>query len=116
MAVSPAQKPINSGFGLRTEPDEIMAGVDLSGKTAVVTGGYSGLGLETVRALAGAGAHVVVPARNRDKAEAALADMAGLAGTVAIAAMDLADLASVRRFAEDAVAAAPATPTRLPTS
>ena len=57
------QHPLGSGFGPRTTAAEAVAGIDLHGKTAVVTGGYSGLGLETVRALASAGAKVMVPAR-----------------------------------------------------
>ncbi|MDQ2764210.1 MAG: oxidoreductase, partial [Pseudomonadota bacterium] len=48
------QFPISSGFGMRTTAAEVLNGIDLTGKTALVTGGYSGLGLETVRALAGA--------------------------------------------------------------
>jgi NAD(P)-dependent dehydrogenase (short-subunit alcohol dehydrogenase family) len=51
---------------------DVMAGINLHGRTAIVTGGYSGLGLETVRALVSAGADVVVPARDRVKAEARL--------------------------------------------
>ena len=57
------QAPLNSGFGLRSTASDVIAGIDLSGKTALVTGGYSGLGLETVRALAGAKARVIVGAR-----------------------------------------------------
>ena len=64
---SPQQK-IGSGFGAQSTAAEVMQGVDLSGKLAVVTGGYCGLGLETTRALAAAGAHVVVPARRPDAA------------------------------------------------
>lgn len=90
------QKPIGSGFGPKTVAAEVMEGVDLSGKVAVVTGGYSGLGLETTRALANAGAEVVVPARDRRKADEALA---GLDTT--IVEMDLADLASVFECAAD---------------
>jgi NAD(P)-dependent dehydrogenase (short-subunit alcohol dehydrogenase family) len=66
------QAPIHSGFGPTTTAREAVAGIDLSGKVAVVTGGYSGIGLETTRALAEAGATVIVPARNPDKARKAL--------------------------------------------
>ena len=55
------QKPLKSGFGAKTTAGEVLAGIDLTGKTAVVTGGYSGVGLETTRALAEAGATVIVP-------------------------------------------------------
>ena len=66
------QAPIHSGFGPTTTALETIKGIDLSGKIAVVTGGYAGLGLETTRVLAYAGATVVVPARNRGKARRAL--------------------------------------------
>jgi NAD(P)-dependent dehydrogenase (short-subunit alcohol dehydrogenase family) len=89
------QKPIGSGFPPKSEPDQIMAGVDLGGRTAVVTGGYSGIGLETVRALAKAGARVFVPARNREKATA---NLAGVDGDVRLADMDLSDPSSIRAF------------------
>lgn len=89
------QQPIGSGFGPKSEPAEIMAGIDLTGRSAIVTGGYSGIGLETVRALAAAGAEVTVPARSPDRARSALE------GTdrVTVADMDLADVPSVRAFA-----------------
>lgn len=90
------QKPLDSPFGRHSEPHEVLAGIDLKGKVAIVTGGYSGIGLETVRALAEAGASVTVPARDTEKANAALA---GMPGDIRIALMDLADIASVRRFA-----------------
>jgi NAD(P)-dependent dehydrogenase (short-subunit alcohol dehydrogenase family) len=75
---------------------------DQSGRTAVVTGANGGLGLETVRALATAGAHVVMAARNRAKAEAAVADILGGAPDAAleIVELDLASLESVRAAAE----------------
>lgn len=91
------QGPIGSGFGAATTALEVVNGIDLSGKTAVVTGGYSGIGTETVRALRAAGASVVVPARNPDKAKDALADMPD----VAIAALDLSDPDSIDRFAQN---------------
>lgn len=74
---------------------DVLAGVDLHGKLAVVTGGYSGLGLATTRALVDAGAQVVVPARRPDLAREALR---GLAAEVD--EMDLADLKSVDAFAD----------------
>ena len=58
-----SQRKIGSGFGRDSTAAQVIAGIDLTGRTAIVTGGYSGLGLETVRALASAGAAVVVPAR-----------------------------------------------------
>ena len=91
------QQPTQSGFGRTTEPQEVLGGIDLAGKVAIVTGGYSGIGVETVRGLAGAGATVIVPARDRAKATGNLADVAG---DVTIMDMDLADLASVRAFAD----------------
>ncbi|SEE20876.1 NAD(P)-dependent dehydrogenase, short-chain alcohol dehydrogenase family [Streptomyces misionensis] len=90
------QRPIGSPFSALSTAEDVMAGLDLSGTTAVVTGGYSGLGLETTRSLAAAGARVVVPARRPDLARAALADVAG----AEVVAMDLADPGSVRAAAE----------------
>ncbi|MEO9599104.1 oxidoreductase [Parasphingorhabdus sp.] len=90
------QKPLGSGFHAKSEPHEILAGVDLTGKTAIVTGGYSGIGLETTRALAGAGASVIVPVRDPAKAEE---NLSSVQGDVSSAKMDLADLDSVRDFA-----------------
>ena len=69
---------------------------DQSGRTAVVTGGNSGLGLETARALAGAGAHVVLAVRDTAKGQAAAAQ---LPGSTEVRELDLADLSSVRAFA-----------------
>lgn len=92
------QHSIGSGFGGKTTAREIVGDMDLTGRNYIVTGGYSGIGLETVRALAGAGGHVTVPARSRIKAEEALADVAG---QIVIADMDLADIASARSFAAD---------------
>ena len=92
------QKPIGSGFGGKTTASEVLAGIDLTGRNAIVTGGYSGIGLETVRALAVAGARVTVPARRVEVAEDTLADVAG---DIEIASMDLADLRSVDKFTRE---------------
>ncbi|SDP02813.1 NAD(P)-dependent dehydrogenase, short-chain alcohol dehydrogenase family [Arthrobacter sp. ok909] len=107
--LTPQQK-IGSGFGRDSTAAEVVAGIDLTGKTAMVTGGYSGLGLETVRALASAGATVVVPARRPEHARDVLA-AAGLTpgtrgGDVSVAELDLADQASVKEFAAGFLAGA----------
>ena len=94
--MSTPQHKIGSGFGARSTADEVLQGIDLSGRLAVVTGGYSGLGLETTRALVKAGARVVVPARRREVAEKALAGLDG----VEVDRLDLGDLDSVRAFAD----------------
>ncbi|MEV6195586.1 SDR family NAD(P)-dependent oxidoreductase [Streptomyces sp. NPDC051920] len=94
--MSTAQHKIGSGFGARSTADDVLRGVDLSGRLAVVTGGYSGLGLETTRALAKAGARVVVPARRPATAREALAGIDGAETDE----LDLGDLDSVRAFAE----------------
>lgn len=90
------QQPIGSGFGAHTTADEVLDGIDLTGKTALVTGGYSGIGIETTRALAKAGADVIVPARRPDNAREQLADIDG----TEVDELDLSDLESVRGFAE----------------
>lgn len=90
------QSPLESGFAAKSEPDQILAGIDLTGKTAVVTGGYSGIGLETVRALAGKGAKVFVPVRDEAKASE---NLSGVEGDVHSATMDLSDIGSVKSFA-----------------
>jgi NAD(P)-dependent dehydrogenase (short-subunit alcohol dehydrogenase family) len=90
------QAKLGSGLDPKSEPSDILAGKDLTGKVAVVTGGYSGIGLETTRALAAAGAKVYVPVRNVDKAAETLATIER--GEVIPLPMDLGDFASVRRF------------------
>ncbi|MGV9353159.1 SDR family NAD(P)-dependent oxidoreductase [Streptomyces misionensis] len=91
-----AQHKIGSGFGARSTADDVLRGIDLTGRLALVTGGYSGIGLETTRSLVGAGARVVVPARRPDTAEQALGGLPG----VEVDELDLGDLESVRAFAE----------------
>ena len=91
------QEPLGSGFAPKSEPHEILAGVDLTGKAAIVTGGYSGIGLETTRALASKGAKVIVPVRDQAKAAE---NLSGVEGNVSSATMDLANLKSVQAFAD----------------
>ncbi len=91
------QKPLGSGFRAKSEPHEVLADIDLTGKTAIVTGGYSGIGLETTRALAAKGAKVIVPVRDEAKAAD---NLSGVEGDVTSATMDLSDIASVRKFAD----------------
>ena len=84
-----------AGIGYATTAEDVLRGVDLTGKRALVTGGYSGIGLETTRSLVAAGASVLVPARRPDLARE---ELAGLAG-VEVGELDLADQASVTAYA-----------------
>lgn len=98
------QIPVASPFYRKSTGQEVLAGLNLAGKIAVVTGGYSGIGLETTRALAAKGVKVIVPVRSRQKAADSLA---GLAGDVQTLEMDLGELKSVQRFAEQLLQALP---------
>lgn len=95
--ISELQKPVNSRFDAKSEPSEILEGIDLSGKVAMVTGGYSGIGLETSLALKEAGARVIVPAR---RIEVAKSELNGVIGDEDIFELDLANPASVYKFVE----------------
>lgn len=93
------QSPLGSGFSAASTADEVIGTIDLRGKTAIVTGGYSGIGLETVRVLTNAGATVIVPARNHIKARGALSNLPN----VLIKEMDLTDPLSIDSFARQIV-------------
>lgn len=97
---TPDQRPLGSGFDATSTAADVLAGVDLTGRTALVTGGYAGIGLEIVRALVWAGAHVLAPARRPDEARRALEGLAG----VEVAEMDLSDQRQVASYAADVVA------------
>ncbi|MDH6676437.1 NAD(P)-dependent dehydrogenase (short-subunit alcohol dehydrogenase family) [Rhodococcus sp. LBL1] len=91
-----------NGFGPDSTTDDVLSGVDLGGRTALVTGVTSGLGGETARALAAAGAAVVLAARDGDAA-AGVADQIREAvpgAEVSTVALDLADLSSIRTAVE----------------
>jgi NAD(P)-dependent dehydrogenase (short-subunit alcohol dehydrogenase family) len=91
------QKPLPSGLGARTTAEEALAGRDVRGKVAIVTGGHAGLGLETTRVLSSAGATVVVGSRDLRKARIAVAKMKN----VEVGQLDLASPASIDRFADE---------------
>ncbi|WP_271898446.1 oxidoreductase [Candidatus Phyllobacterium onerii] len=93
--MSSKQVSVGSGFGPETTATQAIGDTDLRGKIAVVTGGYSGLGLETTRVLANAGATVLVPARRVGQAREALQGIAN----VEIEPLDLMDPASIDIFA-----------------
>ncbi len=99
------QTPLASPFGYRSTATEVIDGADMTSKVVLVTGGYSGLGLETVRALAGAGAKVIVGARRPD---AAAEDLRDVTGDVTILKLDLSDPASIDAFAGEVAALVPA--------
>ncbi|WPR77236.1 SDR family NAD(P)-dependent oxidoreductase [Algoriphagus sp. NG3] len=90
------QRPIGSGFDAASTTTEVIKGIDLSGKIAIVTGGNTGIGLETTKTLAGAGATVIVPARDMEKA---LQNLKGIAN-VEVEPMDLMDPGSIDSFAQ----------------
>lgn len=88
-------------FGFHSTASEVLRHVDLSGKRAIVTGGASGIGLETSRALVNAGAAVTLAVRRPEAAQAAAGELRALnRADVHVAALDLADLASVRQFSQ----------------
>jgi len=98
--MSSEQAPIGSPFGPASTAEDVIQGIDLTGKTAIVTGGYSGIGREAVRVLLAAGAKIIVPARNMTKAQETVAGLDG----VHLEAMDLMDPASIDAFAKNFLA------------
>ncbi len=94
------QKPIGSGFNATSTTKDVIKGIDLTGKIAIITGGNTGIGLETTKALASAGATVIVPARDTEKAKRNLAGFAN----VELETMDLMNPASIDEFAQKFIA------------
>lgn len=90
------QQPTGSGFNAKSTANDVINGIDLTGKTAIVTGGNAGIGLETAKVLAGAGATVIVPARDIEKARKNLESIPN----IEIEAMDLAKPDTIDAFAE----------------
>jgi NAD(P)-dependent dehydrogenase (short-subunit alcohol dehydrogenase family) len=94
------QKPIGSGFNATSTASDVIKGIDLKGKIAIVTGGNTGIGLETTKTLAAAGATVIVPARDIEKAKRNLENVVN----VELAVMDLMNPDSIDAFAENFLA------------
>jgi NAD(P)-dependent dehydrogenase (short-subunit alcohol dehydrogenase family) len=94
-------------FGSESTTDEVLEGVDLSGRWVLITGASAGLGQETARAVARHGANVVLGVRDRDKGERAAepvrAAAANTGATVELRTVDLASFASIRAFADGVV-------------
>ena len=88
---------ITTPFGAQSTAAEVVADLDLSGKRMIVTGGASGIGIETVRALAGKGAEVTIAVRDTEAGNRVAAD---IAGDVLVAPLELTDLDSVRAFVD----------------
>ena len=91
------QKALNSGFSAQTTANDVIRGIDLTGKIAIVTGGNTGIGMETTKTLASAGAVVIVPARNVDKAKRNLEDIPN----AEIEEVDLMNPNSIDAFADN---------------
>src|SRR5260370_21861839 len=91
---------ITSRFNAGSTAAEVIAGIDLTGRRAIVTGGASGIGIETARALAGAGAEVTLAVRNLEAGQRTAEDITGSTGNkaVLVAPPDLSDRASVAAF------------------
>ena len=94
---------IKTTFGFHTTADEVISGINLTGKRAIVTGGASGIGIETVRALAKAGAEVTIAARNVDAGNNVAADIIASTGNpnIHVAQLDLDNLSSINAFVEN---------------
>ena len=90
------QKPIGSGFNAKSTTSDVIKGINLTGKIAIVTGGNTGIGMETTKTLAAAGATVIVPARDLEKAKKNLAGIAN----VELEIMDLMNPDSIDEFAQ----------------
>ncbi len=89
-----------ANFGPQSTTDEVLQGIDLTGKTVLITGGTSGLGQESARALAEHGANVIITGRNMEKADSVAEAIANATGqTVETEQLELGSFASIRAFA-----------------
>ena len=90
------QNPVGSGFNAQSTTNDVIKGIDLTGKIVIVTGGNTGIGLETAKTLAFAGATVIVPARDIEKAKKNLQNVPN----IELAEMDLMNPDSIDAFAQ----------------
>ena len=95
MRLNQLQEPINSGFNAQSTSQDVIKGIDLTGKIIIITGGYAGIGLETTKTLTEAGATVIVPARDIEKAKKNLEGVKN----IEIEKLELADPDSINHFA-----------------
>jgi NAD(P)-dependent dehydrogenase (short-subunit alcohol dehydrogenase family) len=108
MRIGSEEKIMTNSFGATSTADDVLRGIDLSGKRVLVTGVSAGLGVETARALAAHGAQVIGAARDLGKAQAATEQVraqAARGGSLSLIQLDLASLESVRRCADGLLAA-----------
>lgn len=89
------QQPLGSGFNAKSTSCDVIGNLDLTGKVAIVTGGYAGIGLETTKTLAAAGATVILPVRSPEKAVNNLGEISN----VELEAIDLMNPSSIDAFA-----------------
>ena len=90
-----------SAFGAKSTTDEVLDGVDLSGKTVLITGGTSGLGAETARAMATRGAEVTITARTEARGQSTVDQIRKSTGkTISVETLELGSTKSIRAFAE----------------
>ncbi|MGG7467067.1 SDR family NAD(P)-dependent oxidoreductase [Chryseobacterium arthrosphaerae] len=94
--INPMQQPIHSGFNAYSTAQEVISNTNLNGKTVIITGGYAGIGLETTKVLTLAGAHVIIPARDLEKAGKNLLGFEN----IELEKMDLMNPLSIEAFAE----------------
>jgi NAD(P)-dependent dehydrogenase (short-subunit alcohol dehydrogenase family) len=94
---------IRTPFGFSSTADEVLSGIDLSTKRAIITGASSGIGVDTARALAGAGAEVTLAVRNLDAGNKVAASLKLITGNpkVKVAYLDLSDQMSVQDFIQN---------------
>ncbi|KQT26256.1 oxidoreductase [Chryseobacterium sp. Leaf405] len=96
MRLNNLQQPINTEFNAQSTAQDVIKGIDLSDKIAIITGGYAGIGLETTKTLTSAGATVIIPARDLEKAKKNLEGI----HNIEIEKLDLMDAKSIDSFAE----------------